>query len=461
MLSWKLAEFIDGVHYEALPPETIRWARLALLDWLGSALRGGREKPARIAHRVLAAQGGSPQATLLPAGEKTSALNATLGNGIASHILELDDVHRASIIHAGAVVMPVALATAEMLHADGRRCLESMVVGYEVAIRIGEAVTPSHYYYWHNTATCGTFGACAAAAKLLSLDREQMVWALGNAGTQAAGLWEFLRTGAMSKHLHPGKAAQNGLLAALLAKEGFTGATEILEGQKGFCRAMAPEFNLAPITDSLGQPPYRIEGNSFKIHSSCRHTHPAIDIILDICARHHIRPAQVADLEVRTYRTALEITGNHDPQTIYAAKFSLPFCVALALAKGSCGLEDFSEANLRNPEIRDLMGRVRLLLDEHLDSLHPAKWPATVALTMTSGEVHQGQTDFPLGDPENPADDKMLMDKFRRLASHSWPDPRVAALMAGVLSLEKLEDVAKLFKLPEALGGLRRSSSAG
>ncbi len=446
MLSWKLAEFIEGVRYEELPPETIRLARLAFLDWLGSAIRGGREKPAVLALRVLGAQGGSPQATLLPAGEKTSALNAALGNGIASHILELDDVHRGSIVHAGAVVMPAALAAVEMLHANGRKLIEAIVVGYEVAIRIGEAVSPSHYYYWHNTGTCGTFGACAAAGKLLGLDPEQMVWALGNAGTQAAGLWEFLRDGAMSKHLHPGKAAQNGLLAALLAKEGFTGATAILEGQKGFCRAMAPEFNQAPITDSLGKPPYRIEGNSFKIHSSCRHTHPAIDIVLDLCARHRLSPAQVAAIEVRTYGTALDITSNPEPATIYAAKFSLPFCVALALAQGSCGLEDFSEANLGNPEIRDLLGRVRLAVDAHLDALHPAKWPAAVTLTLTSGEVYQGRTDFPLGDPENPADAEMLMAKFRRLASQVWPEPEVEALLAGVLSLEKLENVAELFQ---------------
>jgi 2-methylcitrate dehydratase PrpD len=446
MLSRKLAEFIEGVHYEELPPETIRLARLALLDWLGSALRGGGEKPAVMALRVLGAQGGSPQATLLPTGDKTSALNAALGNGIASHILELDDVHRGSIVHAGAVVMPAALATAEMLHANGRKLLEAIVVGYEVAIRIGEAVSPSHYWYWHNTGTCGTFGACAAAGKLLGLDPEQMVWALGNAGTQAAGLWEFLQDGAMSKHLHPGKAAQNGLLAALLAREGFTGALAILEGQKGFCRAMAPEFNLAAITDSLGKPPYRIEGNSFKIHSSCRHTHPAVDIVLDLRGRHHISPAQVAALEVRTYRTALDITGNPEPQTIYAAKFSLPFCVALALAKGSCGLEDFCEENLRHPEIRDLMGRVRLAVDEGLDALHPAKWPATVTLTLASGEVFQGRTDFPLGDPENPAPEEMLVAKFRRLASQAWAEPQVEALLAAVLSLEKLENLTELWK---------------
>lgn len=444
-LSWKLAKFIEAVRYDQFKQETVRWSRLAFLDWLGSVARGGSEKPALMALRVLRTQGGRPQATLIPSGEKTSALNAALGNGIASHILELDDVHRGSIIHVGATVIPAALATAEMLHVSGRRLLEALVAGYEVAIRIGEAVTPAHYYFWHNTGTCGTFGACAAAGKLLELTAEQMVWALGNAGTQAAGLWEFLRDGAMSKHLHPGKAAQNGLLSALLAKEGFTGATAILEGEKGFCRAMAPEFDLGRITDSLGLAPYKIEDNSFKIYSSCRHTHPSVDIVLDLSARHHISPAEISSIAVRTYRTALLITDNPNPQTIYAAKFSLPFCVALALTRGSCGLEDFSEKNLWNPEIRDLMGRVQLSLDDELDALHPAKWPAAVAVTLRSGEVYQGRTDFPRGDPENPPEEAVLFAKFRRLASHLWGERKAEDLLATAISLENLEDVAGLF----------------
>jgi 2-methylcitrate dehydratase PrpD len=444
MLSSKLAEFIDGVRYKELPGETVRMARLAFLDWLGSALRGGREEPALMTLSVLRAQGGAPQATLLPSRDKTSALNAALGNGIASHIMELDDVHRASIVHAAAAVIPAALAAAEMVHAGGRGLIEAIVAGYEVAARVGEAVTPAHYYFFHNTGTCGTFGACAAAGKLLGLDRRQMVWALGNAGTQAAGLWEFLADGAMSKHLHPGKAAQNGMLSALLAREGFTGATAILEGDKGFCRAMAPEFDLSRITDGLGKPPFKVEENSFKIHSSCRHTHPAIDVTLDLAARHSISLSQVLGIAVRTYRTALQITDNPAPDTIYAAKFSLPFCVALAMARGSCGIEDFSEANLRDEEIRGLMGRVRLSVDEDFDAAHPAKWAAAVEITDRSQQVYSGRTDFPRGDPENPVDEGVLAAKFLRMALFSWEEHAVERLLRTVTILEQVEDCAHL-----------------
>jgi 2-methylcitrate dehydratase PrpD len=445
MLSSKLADFIDAVHFDDLPSETVRMTRLAFLDWLGSAARGSCETPAKIAVSVLRAQGGLPQATLIPTEEKTSALNAALANGIASHIIELDDVHRGSIVHAAAAVIPAALAAAEMVHANGRKLIEAIVVGYETAIRLGEAVTPSHYYYWHNTGTCGTFGACAAAGKLLGLSREQIVWALGSAGTQAAGLWEFLSSGAMSKHLHPGKAGYNGLLSALLAKEGFTGAEAIIEGDRGFCRAMAPEFNLAGITDGLGEPPYKIEENSFKIHASCRHTHPAIDLTLDLTTRHSINPGEILRIVVRTYRTALHITSNREPRTVFAAKFSLPFCVALALINGSCGLEDFSDKNLWDPGIRSLMSMVRLRIDDEFEAQHPEKWGAGIEVAMRSGKVYSAKTDFPRGDPENPVDEDTLISKFRMLAREVWGEDRVEALSQDVMNLDKIEDTALLF----------------
>jgi len=445
MLSYKIADFIQTLRFDELPPQTIRMTRLAFLDWLGSVLRGGAEEPARMAQSVLQTQGGLPQATILPSGEKTSALNAALANGIGSHIVELDDVHRGAILHAGAVVIPAALATAEMVHAGGSKLIEAIVAGYETAIRLGEAVTPSHYYFWHTTGTCGTFGACAAAGKLLGLDRDRMVWAIGSAGTQAAGLWEFISDGAMSKHLHAGKAAYNGLLAALLAKEGFTGARAIIDGERGFCRAMAPAFDLSKITDGLGNTPYKIEENSFKFHASCRHTHPAIDLMLDLAARNNIRADEVTCLIVKTYRTALDITSNPQPHSAFAAKFSLPFCAALALVRGSCGLEDFSEECLGDSEIRRLAGRVRLEVDDECESLHPAQWGARVEIVTGTGKCYSARTDFPRGDPENPLDDEKLISKFCRLAGHSWSEQKVETLLQAALNLEHVEDVASLF----------------
>jgi 2-methylcitrate dehydratase PrpD len=445
LLSGRLADFIKDICLENLPPAAVRAAKLAFLDWLGSVAAGGQREPSQKVLAVLRNQGGTPQATLLATGEKTSCLNAAMGNGLASHIVELDDVHRAAIIHAGAAVIPAALAAAEMTGAGGHQLLEAIVAGYEVAIRIGEAVTPSHYYFWHTTGTCGTFGAAAAAGKLLGLSREEMVWALGTAGTQAAGLWEFLLDGSMSKHLHPGKAAQNGVLAALLAREGFTGAASIIEGERGFCRATAPAYDLAKISEGLGSSPYKIEENSFKIHASCRHTHPSVDVVLQLAARHSTGPSDVADLTIRTYGTALSITANHQPDTVYAAKFSLPFCVALALVHGSCGLTDFTPEALADPDIRKLMSVVSLVQDAGLNALHPARWPAVVEITTNTGRVYCGRTDFPRGDPENPVTVDELIQKFYTLSEDIWGKPGAAALAEAILNLEHAENMATFF----------------
>ncbi|MEW6275584.1 MAG: MmgE/PrpD family protein [Bacillota bacterium] len=446
MYSQHLAEFIGRLAYDVLPARTVEMAKLAFLDWLGSVAAGGQEVPARMALAVLRAQGGRAQATLLPAWEKTSCLNAALGNGLAAHIVELDDVHRAAIIHAGAPVIAAALAVAEMVRAPGRQLLAAVVAGYEVAIRIGEAVTPAHYYFWHTTGTCGTFGAAAAAGKLLELKPEQMVWALGNAGTQAAGLWEFLADGAMSKHLHPAKAAMNGVLAALLAREGFTGARRILEGEKGFCRATAERFDLEKITAGLGRAPYKIEENSFKIHSSCRHTHPAVDVALALAKENTMEAKEIAEITVHTYGTALQITANHRPQSVYEAKFSLPFCVALALCRGSCGPADFTGEALTDPQIQELVQKVTLVLDKDLDARHPERWPAVVEVRLRSGGVYRGSTEFPKGDPENPASREELTAKFRALAAGPWGEERVKALEEAVWQLERIADVTELFK---------------
>lgn len=446
-----LSRFTLNTTWNNLTPKAKEMASLSFLDWLGSAAAGGDEKPARIMLETVREMGGTPESTLLPTWEKSSCLNAALVNGTASHIVELDDVHRGAIIHAGAAVIPAALAAAQKVRAAGKELLLSIVLGYEVAIRVGEAVTPSHYYYWHTTGTCGTFGAAAAAGKLLGLNEEQLIWALGNAGTQASGLWEFLADGAMSKHLHPGKAAYNGLLAALLACRGFTGASRILEGERGFCRAAASEFDLDKIISGLGEDryialnKYKIEENCFKIHSSCRHTHPAVDLVLDLKKQHELMPTAIKKMVVRTYRTALDITANHNPDTVYAAKFSLPFCVALAMKKGKCGPDEFTMDALDDREIRELMNKVELVLDSKLDSQHPALWPARIEIHTMDGQKYLGKSDAPKGDPENPLSPKDILDKFIRLASGPWGKEKAEKITTQVMQLEIFNDMSKVF----------------
>jgi 2-methylcitrate dehydratase PrpD len=275
-LTRALAEFLSDTAYGDLPSSVVDECYRATLDWLGSALAGALEPPARIAQRVARGLGSSDESTVFGAG-RGSAAAAALANGVASHILELDDVHKGSTLHAAAPVISAALAVAERERAPGRAFTRAIALGYDAALRIGEAVNPSHYRYWHPTGTAATFGAAAAAGSLLGLTSAQMLDALGTAGTQAAGLWEFNADGAMSKHLHPGKAAFNGVLAADLARLGFTGATRILEVERGFFRATAAGFDPSRVTDRLGEQ-WKITENCYKLYSCCAHTHTAIDV---------------------------------------------------------------------------------------------------------------------------------------------------------------------------------------
>src|SRR5688572_11044469 len=247
-----LAYALSTTRYQDLPAHVIADTQRAVLDWLGAALAGSLEPPAVKARAITTSLGRADDATVFPTA-RSSAAGAAFANGVASHILELDDIHKTSTIHAGAPVIPAALAVAEREHATGEALLLAVALGYDAALRIGEAVNPSHYRFWHPTGTVATFGAAAAAASILRLDATQMMDALGSAGTQAAGLWEFNADGAMSKHLHPGKAAMNGIIAADLARAGFTGASRILEGDRGFFRAMSEGFNATRITDGLGE----------------------------------------------------------------------------------------------------------------------------------------------------------------------------------------------------------------
>ncbi|WNC16336.1 MmgE/PrpD family protein [Brevibacillus brevis] len=441
-VSKEFARYVTGLAYGNMPAEVASFAKICILDWLGSALAGADKPPIQMMAQVVHELGGEKQATLLTGG-RSSVTQAALVNGAASHIVELDDIHKASIIHAGTVVIPAALAIAEWKQKSGRELIEAVVAGYEVCYRIGEAVSPSHYYFWHNTATCGTFGAAVAASKLLGLCEEKIVHALGSAGTQAAGLWEFIEDGAMSKQLHPGKAAMNGILAALLADRGFTGASRILEGDRGFVRAMSQEADPERMTEGLGTT-YKIMENSFKIHASCRHTHHAIDLVVEMVSRYGIAWRDVEKIRVQTYQVALTITDNPEPASVYAAKFSLQYCVALALVKGSAGLSDFTEEALHDPDIRELMRRVEVSVDPDIHARYPGKWEAAVELVLADGTTMQQHAEYPKGDPENPVTHKEIVRKFRAMAADQ-PQDKIDHFLDVIGRLEQVPDVTMLF----------------
>lgn len=443
MLSQQLGSYIAALNFNDLPSEVVVAARTAVMDWLGSVVGGSTEEPARITARVVRESGGNPQATLIGFDTKTSALGAALVNGASCHILELDDLHRKSILHAAAPVISAAAAASEMAGLSGRDFITAVVAGYETGIRVAEAVTPSHYYYWHTTATCGTFGAAAAASRALGLSAAETAHALGNAGSQAAGLWEFLRDGAMTKHLHAGKAAQNGLLAALLAREGFTGASAILEGEKGFFRATAPEYAVERVTAGLGRE-YRLLENSYKIYPSCRHTHSGADLAIKL-AREGLDPETVEAVRIKTYSGAVDLVGNAKPATSYQAKFSYAYCVCYALVHGKLDLDSFNVAEGIEPAVQQLLSRCRVEADPEIEKLYPSRWPAGLEIDLVGGQILRERTDYPRGDPENPAPPEEMREKFAGLTRRVWPEDKIRRVLEMLGRLEELTQIGGLF----------------
>lgn len=444
MLSHTLAHFIVDTTYDDLPEDVITFTKGCFLDWLGSCVAGTEQQAVQILKAFVEEAGGNSQATLVTGG-KSSVYQAAFLNGASSHVIELDDIHRGSIVHAATVVIPAALAAAEYNKKSGKDLLTAIVVGYDVAFRIGEAVSPSHYRYWHNTATCGTFGAAAATAKLFDLTVEQTIHALGSAGTQAAGLWEFIENGAMSKQLHPAKAGMEGLIATQTAKKGFTAAQQILEGGRGFFRAMSDEADAKKITEGLGER-YKITENSFKIHASCRHTHQPIDLALQFLESEPFYVEEIQQLSVKTYQSAIEIAGNTEPDSVYAAKFSIGFCTALALMKGKAGLEDFNEETLKDEGIRALMKKIDVVVDPEIEEAYPANWATKLDVLFTNGDRKAAKVDFPKGDPENPVSLDDLQRKFVNLASYAGIGEAVIQHWQDqVLRLEEVETMFDWF----------------
>ena len=444
-LTQQLAGLMVGTRAADVPAEVLQTAAWWVLDWLGAAIAGVDSEPGRIMLEHTGSQPAGPASCIgLREGRTTQA--AALHNGIISHVVEMDDVHRAAIIHPAVVVVPTALAVAEATGASGRDFLAAVTLGYEVAIRVGESVGKSHYFHWHNTSTCGVFGAAAAAGWLLGLDQQRMTWALGNAGTQAGGLWEFIADGAMSKVLHAGRAAANGVLAAELGALGFTGARGILEGRQGFFAATSPDGNPSAVTAGLGDG-WKLPGSSIKPYPSCRHTHSAVDATLALRREHGVSLDDVDRIEIDAYQSTLDLTDNPTPAHPYAAKFSVHYCVARALADGALRPADFDDEVIREPALRDLMLRTTARLDPELNARAPQQLPARVRLLLKDGRRLEHLVLSAKGDPEAPLTEAELTDKFMSLSAGTPYAARAADLVSAVTGLIDRPDARGLLSL--------------
>lgn len=420
----QLAAFLADLTFEQIPDTVLARAEDLFLDWLGSALASQGAHPIplfeRFASRMGPAEG---RARILVNGQSSSAYFAALVNGASSHLVEQDDLHNSSVLHPATVVFPAALAAAQDLGKSGSDLLLASVAGYEAGIRIGEFLGRSHYRIFHTTATVGTLAAAVAVGKLLGFDREQFINLLGNAGTQAAGLWEFLRDAADSKQLHTAKAAADGLLAAYMTEEGLTGARNILEGDQGLAAGMSSDADPSKLSDRLGVR-WALPETSFKYHASCRHTHPAADALLDLMQREGLQADDITRVVTRVHQGAIDVLGRVvEPQTVHQAKFSMGTVLGLIAVHGSAQLTEFRDLALTDARVAAFRQRVSMELDPEVDGAYPARWLGRVIVTTHDGRTLHGHIDDPKGDPGNTLSRLELEDKFRRLVAFSGARP--------------------------------------
>jgi 2-methylcitrate dehydratase PrpD len=414
-----LAHFAATLRFEDIPKPVLRRAEDLFLDWFGSALAGKGSRPVQSITRVMAGFGPeSGPSEILIQRRGSSPLVAAMANAAASHVAEQDDVHNGSVFHPAAVVFPPALAVAQALGRSGRDLLAAAVAGYEVGIRVGEFLGRSHYRVFHTTGTAGTVAAAAAVGHLLRLESTAMGHAFGSAGTQAAGLWEFLRDAADSKQLHTAHAAGAGLTAAYLAQDGFTGAQRIFDGARGMAAGMSSDADPRKLADGLGTR-WALAETSFKFHASCRHTHPAADALQALMRTHGVAAADIAQITAHVHQGAIDVLGPvTDPQTVHQAKFSMGTVLGLIATTGRAGLAEF-DALYRAPEVVALRDKVRMVLDAEVDGAYPARWIGKVEVRTADGRVLAARVDEPKGDPGNTLSRPELEDKALRLAAYA------------------------------------------
>lgn len=439
MLLQTIADYAVKEQTSKLPPEALHHAKRAVIDWYASLLPGSRTAPAVQLEQALADELDRGRAQLA-SGRRAALRAAALINGSAAHAVEFDDIWRNAVYHPGAPVIAAALAVAQSQNASGEQFLRGVIVGYEISTRIGEAVMPSHYKYWHTTGTVGCFGAAAAAATLLGCDREQFMNALGTVGTFAAGLQQAFRSEAMSKPLHAGRAAEAGVLAALAAAKGVTGVHDILEGEVGFGAAMSRNADWSKATEGLGTQ-YNIARVTFKNHGCCGHTFPSLDAVIELRNRHRLSPRDIAKVRIATYQGGLDVVDNYKPEGDYQAKFSLPYVVAHALIHGSVRIDAFGPDRLNDPTLRELMGKVELSADAELSRKFPRQRAARVVIETADGRTLAHFQETRKGDPEMPLTDAELDDKFVELAAPVIGKGGAAALLKELRSLETRRNV--------------------
>ncbi len=448
-----IAHFVRST--SALPDDVVERARVHVLDGFAVILSGTTEKGSRILHAHLRRLGGRPQATVLGAGFRAPTQWAALANGMSGHAMDYDDTQLTTskesvyglLTHPTVPVLSAALAAGEAGKARGRDLLLAYVLGVEVACRIADAIHPRHYQAgFHSTATMGGFGAAMAVGKLLRLNEDALLRALGLAASMGAGLRENF--GTMVKPFHAGRAAEAGLLAATLAKSDFTAARNILEAKRGFFNAAGGGYDEAKILGRLGNPYFFIHpGISIKPYPSGSLSHPAQDLILDLTKKYDLKPGQIDSIEVGTNANVLNALIHNEPQTALEGKFSIPFCMAIGVSERKAGIAQFMDRKVRDPRTVALMKRVRLVVDPELERLGYDLVRTRVAVRLKDGRLLERRADVARGTPPNLFSFEDLGEKFRDAAGLVLPKAGVERVFTLIRDLPTLKDLTPLLRL--------------
>jgi len=451
-ISEQIADLAVDLRYEDLPDRARKRAANLVLDLLGSMIGSKEIESSRIAAEVALELGGPPESTVIGYGRKVSAPNAAFANAIQGYAFDFADDHNESNAHPSVATIPVSLAVGEKIQASGKEVIEAIALGNEVVCRLGSAFLGKTYYQgFHPSSTCGTFGAAVSAAKLLKLDRQQVVYAQGIAGSQAAGLMAWNTSGSYTKRLQAGHPAMVGLISAMMAQKGFNGPPEIIEGQDGFMQAYSYQlqYDTSLITDGLGDE-WTFADSSTKVYPCCRYSAGHLDACLDIVAKHAPDWRSIQHVLIRSSDYTIRLLATprkRDPQTVVDTQFSMPWQAAIAFIDGKIDVDTYTEKNIHRPDVRELMQKVDWVVDEEFERRYPEHYSCAVTVTMEDGTEYTSVIDDPKGDYRNPVTQEELEDKFRRLARRELDEARVERLVGFVRNLGEVENVAELFSL--------------
>jgi len=443
----EITNFIEETGFEHFPPEVVNKAKEGVIDFLGCTLLGTKNDVGKMILNHVKYFEAKPEAAVLGAGFKTSAPLAALATGVCSHADDFDDISWSLPGHPSVTVLPVVMSIGELLNISGKDLLTAYLIGFEVECKLGLALAPKLYQNgWHATSVYGCLGAAAAAAKLLKLSKEQIRNCMGTAASLASGLRANL--GTMTKPLHVGNCCQNGVTAALLAKEGLTASSEALDGDLGFCKAFAGGVNHDKIIGRLGSPYDIIDpGILFKLYPSCAETHTALDATISLAQQHNIQPEDVLSVPCIVTPLNYDVLIYSSPQTALEGKFSLHFCVAIGILKQKASLEEFQDEMVSNPAIIELMKKVTMKSDPSLAEDGYTGAANIININTKDGKEYSLRIDHAKGSPENPLSLDELLEKYRACAGTVLSPAALDSSIHCLLELEKLDRIDALILL--------------